>query len=166
MTVDCVGALIRDRRGRIFVHRRSPDRRLFPGIWDIVGGHVEPGETAPEALAREIEEETGWRLRRIEACVADWQWEYDGVVRRELDFLVEVDGDLGSPRLEAGKHDAYDWVGPDNLDLMMVGRTDGDRRLRDIVARAVRTRLTGRLRLEPIGDAGTPPSPTTGAPGR
>ena len=32
----------------------------------------------------------------------------------------------------------------------MVNRTDGDRRLRDIVAHAVRTRFTDRLRLEPI----------------
>jgi hypothetical protein len=66
-------------------------------------------------------------------------------------YLVEVDGDLGAPRLEAGKHDAYAWVGPDNLELMVQGRGHGDRRLRDIVAKAVRIRLTGRLRLEPIG---------------
>lgn len=149
--VACVAALIRDERHRVFAHRRTPDRRLFPGVWDIVGGHLEAGETPEEALARETEEETGWRLRRIEAVIADWEWECDGVVRRELDYLVEVDGDLGAPRLERGKQDAYSWLGPDNLDLMMEGRTDGDRRLRDIVAKAVRTRLTDRLRLEPIG---------------
>ncbi|QSB17511.1 GNAT family N-acetyltransferase [Natronosporangium hydrolyticum] len=33
----------------------------------------------------------------------------------------------------------------------MAGRTDGDRRLRDLVAKAARTRLTERLRLEPVG---------------
>jgi RimJ/RimL family protein N-acetyltransferase len=37
------------------------------------------------------------------------------------------------------------------IDLLMEGRGDGDRRLRDLVAKAVRTRLTDRLRLEPIG---------------
>jgi RimJ/RimL family protein N-acetyltransferase len=149
--VDCVGALVRDGRHRVFAHRRSPDRRLFPGIWDIVGGHVEPGETPEQALAREVAEETGWRLRRVEAVVADWEWEYDGVARRERDYLIDVDGDLGAPRLEEGKHDAYAWIGADNLDLMMAGRTDGDTRLRDIVAKAVHIRLTERLRLEPIG---------------
>lgn len=148
---DCVGALIRDQHHRVFVQRRSPSRRLLPGIWDIVGGHVEPGETAEDALAREVEEETGWRLRHIEAVIADWEWEADGRVRHEVDHLVVVDGDLDAPRLEAGKHDAYAWVGLDDLELMMEGRTDGDRRLRDIVAKATRTRLTDRLRLEPIG---------------
>lgn len=148
---DCVGALIRDKHDRVYAHRRSNDRRLLPGTWDVVGGHVEAGETAEQALAREIEEETGWRLRHVEAVIADWEWEYDGVVRHELDYLVEVDGDLSEPRLEAGKHDAYAWVGPDDLEQMMVGRTDGDRRLRDIVAKATRIRLTERLRLEPVG---------------
>jgi len=33
---------------------------------------------------------------------------------------------------------------------MMVGRTDGDRRLRNIVAKATRIRLTDRLRLERV----------------
>lgn len=147
----CVGALIRDAENRVYVHRRTADRRLYPGIWDIVGGHVEPGETPEEALAREIEEETGWTLRRIESVFAEWEWEYDGVRRHELDYLVDVDGDLDAPRLEVGKHDASAWVGPGDLELMMVGRTDGDRRLLDLVAKGVRTRLTDRLRLEPAG---------------
>jgi len=149
----CVGAFIRDGRNRVYVHRRSPTRRLFPGIWDVVGGHVEHGETWEEALAREIEEETGWWLRRIETQLADWRWEYAGVARHERDYLVEVDGDLAAPVLEEGKHDAYAWVGPDNLDLMMEGRTDGDRRLRDLVAMATRIRYTDGLRLEPVDPA-------------
>jgi 8-oxo-dGTP pyrophosphatase MutT (NUDIX family) len=120
----------------VFVQRRSATRRVFPGIWDIVGGHIEAGETLDEGLAREIEEETGWTLRRIGARIADWEWQHDGVVRRELVYLVEVDGDLARPRLEAGKH-AFAWVGPDEIDLLMEGRTDGDGRLRDIVARAL-----------------------------
>jgi RimJ/RimL family protein N-acetyltransferase len=148
---DCVGALIRDSNGRVFAQRRSPTRRLFPGIWDIVGGHIEAGESPTEALAREVHEETGWRLRRIEAVVADWEWTVDGVTRREVDYLVEVDGNLRTPQLETGKHDAFAWIGLDDLDRMMEERTDNDRRLRDIVAKAVRTRLTQRLRLEPIG---------------
>jgi len=133
----CVGALIRNNDREVFVHRRAATRRMFPGIWDIVGGHIEPGETPEDALAREIEEETGWQLRRIVAQIADWEWEHDGIVRRELDYIVDVDGNLAEPRLEVGKHDAYAWVGLKNLELMMEGRTDGDHRLRDIVARAV-----------------------------
>jgi RimJ/RimL family protein N-acetyltransferase/ADP-ribose pyrophosphatase YjhB (NUDIX family) len=148
--VDCVGALIRDEQHRVYLQRRTADRRLLPGIWDIVGGHLEAGETPEEALAREVEEETGWKVRDIVWTVADWEWEWEGRVRREVDYLVTVDGDLGRPRLEAGKHDASAWAGPGDLDLLMVNRTDGDQRLRDLVAHAVRTRFTDRLRLEPV----------------
>jgi ADP-ribose pyrophosphatase YjhB (NUDIX family) len=121
----------------------------------VVGGRIEPGETPEQALSRELTEETGWQLARIDLQVADWEWEWEGVVRRELDYLVTVTGDLGAPRPEEGKHDAYAWVGPDGLDLLMAGRTDADRRLRDVVAIAVRTRLTDRLRLEPVGPGHT-----------
>ncbi|PWK64732.1 hypothetical protein BCL76_11454 [Streptomyces sp. CG 926] len=52
-----VGAVILNGDGEAFAQKRSPDRHLFPDSWDIVGGHVEAGETLLEALAREIEEE-------------------------------------------------------------------------------------------------------------
>ena len=119
---------------------------MLPGLWDIVGGHVEAGESLQQALAREIREETGWILRRIGALVGDWRWEHDGVVRRELDYLVEVDGDLSAPLLDPAEHDRYAWVGFDNLDLLMEGREDGDVRLRDIVARALGAAADRRAR--------------------
>ena len=121
----------------MFVQRRSTTRRVLPGIWDIVGGHVESGETFQQALAREIQEETGWTLRHIGVQVADWEWEYGGVIRREIDYLVDVEGNLTAPCLEVGKHDIWAWVGLDNLALMMEGRRDGDSQLRDVVARAL-----------------------------
>ncbi len=121
---------------------------MLSGVWDIVGGHVEAGETIEEALAREINEETGWSLRGIGIQIADWQWEHDGILRRELDFLVDVEGDLIVPRLEEGKHDAYAWIGIDGLELMMEGRTDGDCRLRNIVAKALQLR-SSRVGIQP-----------------
>lgn len=37
--------------------------------WEVPAGWAEPGEEPPAAVAREIEEETGWRSRRIEHLV-------------------------------------------------------------------------------------------------
>lgn len=58
-------ALVPDCSGRIFVQQRTLTRRLFPGCWDLIGGHVEEGEEVISALKREIREETGWTLRTI-----------------------------------------------------------------------------------------------------
>ena len=115
----CAAALIFDGAGRVFVQRRSPDRRLFPGAWDVVGGHLEPGETTLDALRREIHEETGWRLAAILGELEPLTYTGDdGLTRVEEDFLVRVDGDLDNPRLEPGKHTEYRWIGAsDVLDL-------------------------------------------------
>src|SRR5690348_115472 len=69
-----VGAVIINGQGRAFVQKRSLTRRLWPGCWDIAGGHVEPGETFVEALRREIREETGWELMQIREIIGF----YDG----------------------------------------------------------------------------------------
>ncbi|MEU8295720.1 NUDIX domain-containing protein [Micromonospora sp. NPDC048909] len=55
----CAGALIVRDDGRIFFQRRSPERRLFPDCWDVVGGHLEPGD----GLNRRIAEEAFAALR-------------------------------------------------------------------------------------------------------
>ena len=105
--------------GRIFFQKRSAQRKLFPNTWDIVGGHLEPGETVAEALRREVFEETGWRIFAVLAVVGDYIFTGDdGIDRHETDFLVRVDGDLERPRLEAGKHTEFRWLGRDELDVL------------------------------------------------
>lgn len=105
-----VGALIHDPGGRIYLQRRTLSRALFPGAWDLVGGHAEDGEGVHEALQREVLEETGWRLATLGQVVEILDWEEGGVRRREIDLLVTVDGDLERPRLESDKHSEGRWV--------------------------------------------------------
>lgn len=53
-----VAGVIRDARGRILLARRTAGRDLA-GLWEFPGGKVDPGETADQALARELHEELG-----------------------------------------------------------------------------------------------------------
>jgi 8-oxo-dGTP diphosphatase len=140
-----VGAVVVDN-GRAFVIRRSRDRLLFPGCWDVPGGHVEPGETTTEALARELEEETGWDLVRIVAQLGEHHWQgADGVERVEVEYLVSVEGDLSEPRLELDKHPEYKWVGPSELVQLQEGRQSWD----DIIKRMVERGLKIASEIEP-----------------
>jgi 8-oxo-dGTP diphosphatase len=119
--------------GRIFFQKRSAQRKLFPNTWDIVGGHLEPGETVAEALRREVLEETGWRIFAVLGVVGDFIFTgNDGVERHETDFLVRVDGDLERPRLEAGKHTEFRWLGRDELDVLSASGDPNDAVIRRI----------------------------------
>lgn len=131
-----VGALVTDGAGRIYVQKRSEARALFPGAWDIVGGHVEAGETLTEALAREVEEETGWSLTSLGAVVEVIDWEAGGVRRREVDMLVSVTGDLGNPALEDAKHSEGRWLEPFQAGVLLERRSPTDVWVHTVVQRA------------------------------
>jgi 8-oxo-dGTP diphosphatase len=131
------GAVIHDGNGRIFMQRRSPDRSLFPGAWDIVGGHLEPGERIMDALRREVTEETGWTLGRVldDLGATAYSGE-DEVERHEVDFLVEVDGELAAPQIEEPLHLDPRWVHRDEALTLLSGAHRSDALLRPVIERA------------------------------
>src|SRR5690349_16371913 len=56
----CVFIQARDARGRLFVHRRTPTKLVFPSLYDMfVGGVVGAGESYDSAALRDAEEELG-----------------------------------------------------------------------------------------------------------
>ncbi|EBW2264519.1 NUDIX domain-containing protein [Salmonella enterica subsp. enterica serovar Hillingdon] len=55
--LDVVAAII-ERDGKILLAQR-PDHADQAGFWEFAGGKVEPGETQPQALIRELREELG-----------------------------------------------------------------------------------------------------------
>ncbi|WP_284580133.1 NUDIX domain-containing protein [Streptomyces sp. 2P-4] len=56
----CVFVLARDDRGRVFVHRRTASKLVFPSRYDMfVGGVLGAGEDYASAALREAEEELG-----------------------------------------------------------------------------------------------------------
>ncbi|MCX4668401.1 NUDIX domain-containing protein [Streptomyces sp. NBC_01381] len=56
----CAFILVRDPEGRVFVHRRTPTKLVFPSHYDVfVGGVVGAGESYDDAALREAQEELG-----------------------------------------------------------------------------------------------------------
>jgi len=56
----CVAVVIEDN-GRVLLGRRAFEPSV--GLWDILGGFLEAGETAEDAVHREIAEESGLQVR-------------------------------------------------------------------------------------------------------
>jgi len=52
--------LVRDSASRVLIHRRSEQKDIWPGWWDIaIGGVVASGESYDDAARRELWEEAG-----------------------------------------------------------------------------------------------------------
>lgn len=49
----------------LMLHRRFPPNQ---GLWNGVGGHIEPGETPKQAVTREVAEETGYSVEDPKFC--------------------------------------------------------------------------------------------------
>jgi hypothetical protein len=68
----CVGAVLiravdhgRDESAPVLLGRRAANREFYPDVWDVLGGHLEPGETSEQALAPILPGDPvqgGWRI--------------------------------------------------------------------------------------------------------
>jgi 8-oxo-dGTP diphosphatase len=58
MVAQCVGAILIQAE-TLLLGRRALHCATYPNCWDIIGGHVEGGETFDQTLVREVGEEIG-----------------------------------------------------------------------------------------------------------
>ncbi len=60
-----VVVFIINSKGQVLLQRRSPNKRMWPNLWDVTaGGHVSSGEFGFQAIIRECKEELGIKLNK------------------------------------------------------------------------------------------------------
>ncbi len=108
-----VAALVRD--GLVLLVHRHPSRRWYPDCWDLVGGHVEPGESPDQAVRRECLEELGVHIhdpRPIPMTVTD------PALAMHAFYVTRWEGEPVNAAPE--EHDDLRWFRPGDLaDLTM-----------------------------------------------
>lgn len=92
----CTAGALLTRQGKLLLERRPDDARVYAGVWDFPGGHVEHGETPELALLREMEEELSIVPRRFFlAAVQDDLEPASGIFYRHFVYIVESwDGEM------------------------------------------------------------------------
>jgi len=131
------------RRNCQFLQMRRQAGALA-GSWQPVMGHIEEGETASQAAARELAEETGWTLQTNNASVLGF-WQLEEVntyflhrlncIMMSPCFAVEVTA-TSEPTPDES-HDAHRWILRDQVQACFVWpgqRTAVAAILRDLVS--------------------------------
>jgi 8-oxo-dGTP diphosphatase len=107
--IDVVAGLILDEAGRLLACKR-PEGKHLGGKWEFPGGKVEPGESAQEALVRELEEELGIRVE-TGAALTPVVWDYGRGPIRLHPFVCRI---LGG-ELHPHEHSEIRWCSRDQL---------------------------------------------------
>lgn len=92
--------------------------QVTENVWELPGGRMEFGETAEETLIREMQEETGLRIKPIKVLdtwnVVKEEHQITGII-----YSCEIADENINIALSA-EHDQYQWVKPQasSLELM------------------------------------------------
>ena len=85
---DVAAGILCDSSGRVLIAERLGDGP-FHGMWEFPGGKIGPGETAPQALSRELAEELGIEVT-VCASFMRLRHEYDDRIVTIEFFIVSA----------------------------------------------------------------------------
>lgn len=108
--IDVAAGVLGNAQGRVLLMQRLPGAHLA-GLWEFPGGKFEPGESAAQALTRELHEELGIAARAMTPVIS-LPWRYpEKTIRLHALRVVAWDGE---PRAREGH--PLRWVPIDEID--------------------------------------------------
>jgi len=113
-----VAAAVIIENGRLFLARRQNGDALA-GWWELPGGKIEPGEVAPECLAREMLEEFEMTIA-VGELIGSSEYAYPHGEFRLLAYHVSRLSDAYTTRV----HDACGWFMPSEVPTLDIAPAD------------------------------------------
>ncbi len=112
--------VLRRADGAILLVRRAPGSTFNPGRWELPGGKMQPGERLDDALAREVLEETGLRVRGA------WPFHVTHFVKAPfwVTSVAFVCAGFDGEVVLSPEHDAHAWMSPAALDAGSIAPSD------------------------------------------
>ncbi|HUO44729.1 MAG TPA: Nudix family hydrolase [Burkholderiales bacterium] len=107
--VAVAAAVIINERGEFLLAQR-PAGKPYLGYWEFPGGKIESGETAPQALARELEEELGIRATAVYPWITRDHDYTHASVRLHFHRVAAWQGEL-----HGRENQAFAWQSVDNV---------------------------------------------------
>ena len=109
--VAAVGAIVTDENGKVLLVRRANDPAK--GKLGMPGGFIDPGESAEEALRREMLEEVGLTILSMQFLTsAPNQYIYRGIELPVLDMFYVVEVEHRDVRTLDGEITDWIWTDP------------------------------------------------------
>lgn len=128
-----ITAIIANKEGKYLITRRSPNKKRFPGMWTVPGGHLDPEDfmgypketehywynVLEKALTREIKEEVGLEIEHVRYVTSLATEHKDGAASVVISCLADFKS--GEVKLQEDETDKCEWVSAkeaENYDLI------------------------------------------------
>ena len=102
---------------KVFLAKRATTKKFLPGVFELIGGHIDFGEDIIVGLTREVLEEIGMHVEVGEpfACFT-----YVNEIKRshsvEVAYFARFTDPIDRIALHPADHSEYVWVSIDELD--------------------------------------------------
>ena len=134
--IEVVAALFVEN-GRLLMGLRAGHKRNFPNTWDLIGGHLEHGETPLQALVREVDEELGVQ---VEAADAIQTFPFVDEGETGIFHLFRITRWSGAPSITNDEHTQLGWFSAAELTALQPLAFEG---YREIFASALTNQSLG-----------------------
>ena len=118
--IDVVGAIIKD--GDRYLVGQRPANKAQGGMWEFMGGKIEPGETPEQALARECREELALEIENeqiIDSVIHEYP---EKTIRLTLIACSPKSGSVS----KALEHQQIRWVTRAEMDSLEFAPADSE----------------------------------------